>query len=127
MPSERLDFAIVEDFIARRHPDPDHIRAAGLEGRCAGVEHAAKVAAPWIASLLDVDRRRVLTWRQRGVSYFDADLIACRLGLHPASLWPNWWALEPSKRERDDRDYWRVLRAQALEESRRLRIAARAS
>lgn len=118
--NDRLDFSIVERYIARTHPDWNHVRqdSANALGTAA--------AAPHIATLLDVPRRRVLTWRERGVAYFDADEIAIRLGLHPAELWPDWWQIEPPIEDVAVRDYWRLLRRRALEESWALRETASA-
>lgn len=119
--NDRLDFAIVEEYIARRHPDPNHVRADTAN------HHGIAAAAPHVSTILNVTNRRVLQWRERGVAYYDADEIAIRLGLHPSELWPNWWQLEPPVEDVAVRDYWRVLRAQALEESYRLRDVARTS
>ena len=114
----RFSFRVVEEHIARRYPDPDHVRQ-----ECAAT-HGTPTAAPWCAIVLDVTRRRVLTWRARGVSFYDADEIAVRLGQHPSALWPDWWQADPDPRV--DRDYMRTRRDDAYRESVRLRSVASA-
>ena len=121
LPADRLDFKVVEHYVAHHHPDPDIVR------NDAANHHGIDVAAPHIALLLNVTRSNVLRWRTSGVPYYDADLIAIRLGRHPSEIWDDWWLLEPSQEDRDVRNYWRTLRARALEESLALREAARQS
>lgn len=45
-----------------------------------------------VAQVVGVDRRVVYRWRTRGIPYVTADEIGNRLGLHPGSIWPEWWA-----------------------------------
>lgn len=35
--------------------------------------------------------RETYRWRDRGLSERQADRVACRLGLHPARIWPGWF------------------------------------
>jgi hypothetical protein len=119
MPTEPiLDFDIVERYVLRVHPDPD-----GTRQNQAAI-HGGIVAAPWLSTLLNADRRRVLRWRASGIPYWDADKVATALGVHPSKLWPDWWTIEPDTVEQldfDDASFWRVLRAEALDEARQLR------
>ncbi len=43
------------------------------------------------AEVLDVSPSCVNRWRICGLSERTADHVACRLGFHPASIWPDWW------------------------------------
>lgn len=42
------------------------------------------------AALLDVDRTQAYRWRRYGLTVDQADELACRVGLHPANVWPDW-------------------------------------
>ena len=47
-----------------------------------------------IAVLLGVSRRSIAVWRRRGdLGLGLADRLACRLGLHPSLIWPEWWSI----------------------------------
>lgn len=35
---------------------------------------------------------QVWRWRQYGLDAYTADRLACRAGVHPAEIWPNWFA-----------------------------------
>lgn len=85
----RFEFARVEQHVAVAHPDPDGDRQHQATTR------GVPVAAPWVALLLGVDVRRVIRWRRTGTcGYWEADLIATRLGMHPTRLWPEWAHVE---------------------------------
>ena len=45
-----------------------------------------------IAQALDVSRGTVQRWRAGGTNFTDieADMYACRIGLHPSNIWSNW-------------------------------------
>lgn len=48
----------------------------------------------WFARCIGVQPRQVYRWRtEGGVPIYNADKAACRLGLHPALVWPEWFAL----------------------------------
>jgi hypothetical protein len=49
------------------------------------------------AEVLDVDRQRVYRWLRGGLTAEQADVIACMFGLHPCSIWPDWFAHAPSE------------------------------
>ena len=109
MTERRLDFADVERYIARWHPDPAGDRQLGA------TIHNSVIAAPWAATLLDVKRSTVLRYRAKGCRYFEADFVATRLGVHPSRIWADWYETEPEV------PVWRQLRADALAESHQLR------
>jgi len=105
----RFPFDPVEQYIRIRHPDPNGNRQAQAETG-GGIN-----AAVWLADVLQVDRRKILAWRVHGALYFDCDTIATTLGLHAASLWPEWAAIDVEV------PLWRLLREEALAESVALR------
>lgn len=35
--------------------------------------------------------RTIQRWRVTGIPRNSADQLACRLGLHPANIWPTWF------------------------------------
>lgn len=105
----RFPFDPVEQYIRIRHPDPNGNRQAQAETG-GGIN-----AAVWLADVLQVDRRKILSWRVHGALYFDCDTIATTLGLHATSLWPEWAAVDVEV------PLWRLLREAAVTESLRLR------
>lgn len=44
-----------------------------------------------VVDVLGYDYRTVLIWADKGVRFLTADEVACKLGLHPASIWPEWF------------------------------------
>ena len=44
-----------------------------------------------VVRVLGVSHTSVDHWIERGVRWDTADKMACRLGLHPGSIWPEWW------------------------------------
>ncbi len=44
-----------------------------------------------VAELLGVHRRAVSRAREHGLTDRMADRWACRLGVHPGTVWPQWW------------------------------------
>lgn len=49
-----------------------------------------------VAACLDVHRRQCERWRRAGVTWAQADVLAVRIGLHPAEVWHDWWErIEP--------------------------------
>jgi len=46
------------------------------------------------------------TWarvKAHGLTWVEADRVACRRGVHPCSIWPDWWAwAEADQTEIDD-------------------------
>src|SRR4051812_18372957 len=43
-----------------------------------------------MAQLLRTDYRNICRGRHNGVGFWQADVLAVRLGSHPACLWPAW-------------------------------------
>lgn len=35
--------------------------------------------------------RTIQRWKTTGIPLYSADQLACRLGLHPACIWTNWF------------------------------------
>lgn len=35
--------------------------------------------------------RTIQRWKTTGIPLHSADRLACRLGLHPATIWPTWF------------------------------------
>lgn len=68
--------------------------------RAVGVDwDGAPLPTVVVAAKLQVPGRQVLRWRASGtLTEHQADVLATRLGVHPASVWPNWLdgAGEPS-------------------------------
>lgn len=44
-----------------------------------------------IATATRINHRSVAQYRVGGVPFLQADRIACRLGVHPANIWPEYW------------------------------------
>lgn len=58
-------------------------------------EHEQDAQMLLLAELLGVSRRMVCRWRSGGVPDSRADWVACRLGVHPSAIWPDWFAAAP--------------------------------
>lgn len=44
-----------------------------------------------LARMLGVDRATLHRAARPGLTVRRADMWACRLGVHPACVWPDWW------------------------------------
>lgn len=46
-----------------------------------------------LAETFSVRRATIVRWRNQGVklNWMMADELACRVGFHPAEIWPNWY------------------------------------
>lgn len=44
-----------------------------------------------IAEAAHINHRSVRVYREGGVPFLQADRIACRLGVHPGCIWPEYW------------------------------------
>lgn len=44
-----------------------------------------------IAGACRINHRSVSQYRASGVPFLQADRIACRIGVHPANIWPEYW------------------------------------
>lgn len=51
--------------------------------------HAESNAA--LARMLGVGNRSVTRWQHDGLGVDTADVLAVRLGRHPAEVWPDWY------------------------------------
>lgn len=47
-----------------------------------------------IAGACRINHRSVAMYRAGGVPFLQADRIACRIGVHPANIWPEYWTAE---------------------------------
>jgi hypothetical protein len=45
-----------------------------------------------MAAMVGTSRRNLMRWSVEGIPELSADRVAVSLGLHPAELWPEWWA-----------------------------------
>jgi hypothetical protein len=46
-----------------------------------------------IAFALGVQPRQLYRWRDRGLTWDQADTLAIHAGYHPAEIWSEWWSL----------------------------------
>ncbi len=76
---ERLPFAPLEHLLRRLLVD----EMAGHQ--LVGGSVRAQAAA------VGVNPRQIHRWRQQGVSWAPADLLAVRAGFHPGDVWDDWW------------------------------------
>jgi len=51
----------------------------------------AEMTTITLASALGVDRRTIHKWRRTGLSEWQADRAAITLGVHPGTVWAEWW------------------------------------
>lgn len=42
------------------------------------------------AAVIGAKPATVRQWRRRGLSWAQADQVACRAGFHPRNVWPDW-------------------------------------
>lgn len=49
----------------------------------------------YVSSILDVKVEVVKRFENKGLSVDEADRAACKLHLHPSSIWPEWLAIDP--------------------------------
>ena len=47
-----------------------------------------------IAAATHTSHVAIAKYRARGVPFLQADRIACRIGVHPANIWPEYWTAE---------------------------------
>jgi len=54
--------------------------------------------AGFLAEVFGVSRATIIRWRNRpeegNLNIFKADHYACRIGLHPANIWQDWYDLQ---------------------------------
>ncbi len=59
------------------------------------LEHEGCSAAA-LARAAGIQRRQIERWKVTGLTEAQADHLACRLGVHPSAIWPDWWSWSPS-------------------------------
>lgn len=54
------------------------------------------------ASILGIKRATVSAWGHTGQTFYTyyADQVACRLGVHPSVIWPEWFDIDPEQEEK---------------------------
>lgn len=69
------------------------MRASGMERHIVPSRSGGFQAAPTqgLAMALGVSKRHVLRAAKEGLTAEKADAWACKLGLHPSNVWPEWW------------------------------------
>ena len=46
-----------------------------------------------LSKAVGVERHVVRRWQRKGLTVWEADRAAVAAGVHPANVWPEWWAL----------------------------------
>jgi hypothetical protein len=44
-----------------------------------------------VARITGINRHTVYNYRRHGLTIWQADDIACNLGVHPSAIWPDWY------------------------------------
>lgn len=65
--------------------EPSDYAATGIAAQPVGW----RTVSAWYA----IPRRRAECWIRHGLTSWDADMAAVRLGLHPSAIWPEWWSI----------------------------------
>lgn len=63
-----------------------------LAGRGEPDKYTGELTDRAMSVMLGVHHKSVTRWRQKGLSVRTADRIACALGRHPITIWPDFWA-----------------------------------
>lgn len=85
--------------LGRHVADPDYIWRVDSIGRRRTRSNPTEPSAAQLAAAAGVARRTIARWRAGGhLDVYDADRIACRIGLHPASVWPEWFTVDVGPR-----------------------------
>jgi hypothetical protein len=59
------------------------------------------VSVGTIADAIGFARGTIHSWRRRsGIPLYSADQVACRLGMHPVDLWPDWYSISDGPSDR---------------------------
>ncbi len=66
---------------------PGELRPNGVRDT---LEHQ-RCSAATLERRTGVHRWQIERWRQTGLTEAQADHLACRLGIHPSAIWPEWW------------------------------------
>ena len=87
-----------------------------------------------LGDLLGITRRSVQRYADEGISLYGADRLACRLGMHPCLVWPEWWptveeleAAEEEAARLPQRETERILRRRERQRERYWRARQRAA
>lgn len=67
------------------------MNARGVRFDFAPLEEAARAVSPSTQRALGISGASVRKYRQRELSYVQADRLAGRLGLHPSAIWSDWF------------------------------------
>jgi hypothetical protein len=62
--------------------------------KCVGVKENSPGYTVAMSRLLDVHPRTFEKMRKNGLSEYNADKYATKLGFHPGVVWPEWWPSE---------------------------------
>lgn len=86
-PSPRLAFAPIEEYIQVRFGN------RVIPTVCNGGEWTLQSPQDMLALTIGTGRSTIYKWRREGVTVDTADRIAIALGLHPSTLWPDWYRI----------------------------------
>ena len=98
----------------RRYPLAPLAAAIGVELGVSGGNRGANQYKPAdqrhglaeLAQQLGISHGYAQQLHQHGLTDAEADRYACRLDLHPGSVWPDWWDIDiPEFSPYDDTDY----------------------
>ena len=89
----RTDTRATRALMRHYHFDAAPLVAAALaQYRDTNGAHSATITdAGRVAEVLQCPHATVLMWMRKGIRWETADRMACRLGLHPGVIWPEWW------------------------------------
>lgn len=59
-----------------------------------GAAWTERLSTAEVAEVLGVSRRQVCRWAAHGLTPYEADRLAVKVGAHPAQVWPEWFELE---------------------------------
>lgn len=88
-------WAPFEAYLRRRWPDAFEQQLTANNGTGTGMRdfgHNDRMPKPSMGALIGVTDGCVRNYRCRGqISEPIADRLATRVGLHPSTIWPDWW------------------------------------
>jgi lambda repressor-like predicted transcriptional regulator len=59
-----------------------------------GAEWTLQSPLDMVAVTVGVARSTIYKWRRSGLTLFQADRVAIALGVHPSTLWPDWFTVD---------------------------------
>ena|SRR5690625_701963 len=86
----RLDIEDVDAYSACRHLRNVWLPWAPLQ-EALGTHGKEDVSIHMASEMLGVPEHRINRWRKYGIPFWVADEMATRIGLHPASVWVDWY------------------------------------